>query len=282
MNKPNELTETVMKEIVDSIPSTADVWKELHISTEMVTPDDKQHLNTAAMCLHDLAEYLQFVGKGVCEAKCDWYRYKDITIENYPQQGKFLHAVHFARYHADHAINSLVAAMSHLANAAWHFFAQEQDAPNRYDNYLDIIKVLGRDAKSSSLAAEFHTIVSHPEWEYVHQYRNKWNHRELPRISGEMRRKKELIWQRETDPKPDWYSITKADGKGKVAYIGAGQFVHDYDMPKLFDCCVSCLNKIIAASRSFLAVFKNELQAVAASHGLTLTFDGTLKWSAKK
>lgn len=151
--------------------------------------------------------------------------------------------------------------------------------PNKYKSHNDIIKTIVKNTKFTNFAAEIELIIQNNDWKYVCEYRHKWNHCERPRFNGEMRRKKAPIWQKESDPKPDWYLMTISDNKGNVAYIHAGHFNHDYDMLKLINCCSEILKSLIIVSESFLVIFKKECQLKAADRHMTLNFEtGKVSW----
>ena len=253
MTRETRIPEAAIAEIKAWLPDLHDLWKMLVDRTihGFFLPEDAQHLHLAAVCLRDLADTLQTAGKALFWAKHDWLH---VTVHSEQPDKQF--GVHFSRFHFDHAAVALSAASNHMASSMWHL---EEEIP----------KPLGRDYKSAAAAREawrkraphpqsfaiLDSLLNDPAWKVVSKYRDRWVHRGMPIIEGEIRQARRRIWRDVKDPPPDvpWFMKRETES-GRVCYaVQHGK--PEFNMPDLLDKGALALKQLIFAARTFLPLY---------------------------
>ena len=204
-------------------------------------PPSEEAASLAIICILDLSELLQVIGKALHLATVEWV--SNESAGNVNTQEGLAHAVHGTRHHLDHAIVALSAASNHLASAMWHL---HEDIPLPLGkNYKSAAQVLhawsSRATGESPSFSILEKLLKAPTWIKVSRYRDEWVHRGRPVLRGELRHGRRQIWLAPTDPPPGPYIAVAKAPDGRVAYI-----VHN-DQPQ-FD-----VKDLLAAARESLA-----------------------------
>lgn len=265
-----EIPPDVDQQIIASLPDVTITVKRLYDLPGALLPHSEAHVGITSTCLENVAELLQFTRKALYLAKCEWHTHKDRRVEGYPEQTNHLHAVHFSRFYFDHAANCLYATLNHLAAAMWHFHEKEDRPLGDKYKFPDrvCIRWCTKTPTPSSLTL-LKSVLDAKSWIMVKGYRDRWTHREVPVIAGEVRRRRRTLWRKIGEaPPPSFLMAHVGESIGEVAYVCYGIGDHEFEMPVLMDAAVESFRLLITASEDFLL----SVRQVYQSHGWS--FDG--------
>jgi hypothetical protein len=271
-NVPPEIREQVL----GSLPDVQSLHRKVYEMSGEMLPPSSGHVAIACVCLQNAVELFQDAAWGTYNARCEWHKFKDHKVPDYPDEGRHLFAVKAARHYFDYVANCLFAGMNHLGGAMWHFHEGAEGPLGSDYKSADQIRQLWEKATPGPASLPIlQSVLMSPSWVAVAGYRHRWNHREYPLIEGELRNRREVVWKDQAAPEPLHYLMAHIDpGAGKVAYVRSGLGNHEYRMPDLMEAATEGLRLAVGAAEAFLALVQQHFVEAMAGMGVEYTSGG--------
>lgn len=249
-----DLPPPVQKSLREANDRTLEVFSDLirYERAGALLPPEDEPVALATICINDLAHVLQTACRALHDATHNWTLFE--------QRGEIASpdglaaAVHWTRYHVDHAAVALSAASNHLASAMWHVEENEaRPLGGKYKSARQALDAWGRRAEAARPRSHgiLSTLLDAADWSTVSTYRDDWTHRSLPVIRGEFRTRRRVIWQQPGEPAPGPHFMTVTAADGRVAYHTQSDDT-PYALPGLIDTERSALGLLIKATYAFV------------------------------